>query len=82
MPNKHKKVSAHLARIEGQLAAVRTALAANDCGKAARTLSAASRSLASARAECATTIMLDQVSATPKSRDQKLLKDIHTLIKG
>ena len=78
----HAKLTAHLARIEGQLAAVRDALEQDDCSKAARTLLAASRSLQSARASCVEGFLSEQVYSGAKVANAQLLKDVHALLKA
>jgi DNA-binding FrmR family transcriptional regulator len=78
----HIKLTAHLARIEGQLSAVRTALDQDDCSKAARTLLAASRSLQSARALCVAGFLSERVYPHAKVADPALLEDVKALLKA
>lgn len=83
MQKKHTtKLTAHIARVEGQLAAVRTALEADDCGKAARTLLAASRSLDSIRAICISEFLGQKIYGNAPVKNAALLADVQSLIKA
>lgn len=76
------KLSAHIARVEGQLAAVRAALDLDDCGKAARTLLAASRSLDSIRTTCISEFLGRKIYGNAPIKNAALLADVQSLIKA